>query len=589
MIGDRAIDQAYSDLKAVCGGVREDYFGLLYVEKEHKVPRAQARNQVAFGGNDYGVDGFHFDEARRNLYLFQFKYSDSYTQFKGSLKRLVDDGLERIFIAPNKDDHKNQVLMQLRSCLIENRAIIDQICFRFVFTGDPEEAERSTALDNLREDLENKRYIIDKFFGDRKVGLLVEFRSSSGRIGSVRTPSQNWKFDVPLKDLVVVDGPSGQKMHIGFVRLVDLHRMHKEMGTRFFDRNIRYGLGESEAVNRAVSRALRQIILEKAESPTVFAFNHNGITLFAERVDPGQENSTLTAPRLLNGAQTVTTLSEFLESHKTDPKLKQNWEVLEEIRVLCKVITEADQKFVTRVTINNNRQNPVEPWNLHANDAIQLELQDKFRDDLRIYYERQENAFDQLGAEDLDEYGIKEDSRAIQMLKLTQTFLLTDGSISRLSEMRRVFEDDRVYDQVFRQSRLSADSRRVLLCYKVQFRLRRVTAEIEQKGQNKYWFLSRARNLLWALIAQGLLNHEDLERIAEDHGSDMGLPADYTELLSRIASTRVRPLLSELMQHRDYAAKVAEENLSFLRTDRAFERCMEFAYKRWKWVHKKLQ
>ena len=30
---------------------------------------------------------------------------------------------------------------------------------------------------------------------------------------------------------------------------------------------------------------------------------------------------------------------------------------------------------MTRVTINNNRQNPVEPWNLHANDDIQLELQ----------------------------------------------------------------------------------------------------------------------------------------------------------------------------------------------------------------------
>jgi hypothetical protein len=29
------------------------------------------------------------------------------------------------------------------------------------------------------------------------------------------------------------------------------------------------------------------------------------------------------------------------------------------------------------------------------------------------------------------------------MLKLTQTFLLTDGLISRLSEMRRVFEDDK--------------------------------------------------------------------------------------------------------------------------------------------------
>src|SRR5262245_3118398 len=121
MITDRLIDQVYSDLHSTCGGVREDYFGLLYLEQEHKVPREKAVNQVAFGGRDYGLDGFHFDEQRRNLYLFQFKYSDSHSQFKGSLQRLIEDGIQRIFVAPNQDDAKNQVLLQLRSCLVDNR------------------------------------------------------------------------------------------------------------------------------------------------------------------------------------------------------------------------------------------------------------------------------------------------------------------------------------------------------------------------------------------------------------------------------------------------------------------------------------
>src|SRR5688500_14211962 len=99
MINERLIDQAFSDLRPVCGGVREDYFGLLYLEREHKVPRESALNHVAFGGHEYVLDGFYFDERRRNLYLFQFKYSESYSQFKSSLQRLIDDGIERIFIA----------------------------------------------------------------------------------------------------------------------------------------------------------------------------------------------------------------------------------------------------------------------------------------------------------------------------------------------------------------------------------------------------------------------------------------------------------------------------------------------------------
>ena len=587
-ISRHMIDQAYSDHHAVYGGVPEDYFGLLYLEREHKIPRETAANHVAFGGNDYGLDAFHFDEAKRNLYLFQFKFSDSHSQFKGSLQRLIEEGMDRIFHDPTKDDLKNQVLLQLRSCLVENKSVIDQICFRFIFTGDPEEAEHSKLLDKLREDLENKKYLVDQFFGDRKVGFVVEFRSSTGKVGIVRQPHQTTSFEVPLTDRVSIDGPNGEKMHIGFIRLADLGWMHRELGSYFFHNNIRYGLGESEAVNRSISNTLKQIVLDQVEHPGAFAFNHNGITLCAESVELLDNHCRLKAPRLLNGAQTVTTFGKFLDKNKDNPKLEKAKLVYEAIRVLCKIITAADQDFTTRVTINNNRQNPVEPWNLHANDVIQLELQDKLSSDVGIYYERQENAFDQLTTEDLAEYGIKEESKALQMLKLTQTFLLTDGNLSRISEIRRVFEDEKVYNQVFRPARLKADSRRIVLCYKVQLRLSKLAREIEQKGQNKYAFIHRSRYLLWALMCQGLLNHSDIEALAQKFGRSMTLPVDFSEVLSQLATTRVRLLLGALMDAPEYKQKVAEGNLSFLRTDIAFEKCMETAYKKWHWLHKKL-
>jgi hypothetical protein len=588
MITDQLIDQAYSDLYDKCGGVREDYFGLLYLERTHKLSREQAINQVAFGGHDYGVDGFHFDEERRNYYIYQFKNSASYTQFKGSLLRLIESGMEQIFVTPNHDIAKNSLLIQMRSSLVENRAMIDQVCVRFVFTGDPADAEKSQALDKLREDLENKRHLINQFFGAREVRLVVEFRSSSGKSGQTSIPAQSRVFPVPLTDRIVVRGPAGELMHIGFIRLSDLHVIHKALGSRFFDNNIRYGLGQSEAVNRSISRALRGIVIDGTDDPSTFAFNHNGITLFAEKVEHEDGHFRLTEPRLLNGAQTVTTVAEFREANKDNPKLSSRREAFEAIRVLCKIITNADSKFVTRVTINNNRQNPVEPWNLRANDLIQRDIQDKLRDDLGIYYERQENAFSQLGTEDLEEYGIQEESRAIQMLKLTQTFLLTDGSISRLSEIRRVFEEDKTYEQVFRPSRLKADSRHIVLCYKIQLRLRKLASLIEQKGQNKYAFIHRSRNLMWALLCQALLNSPDLEDHADSYGTSMGMPANFTDLLGGLATTRVRLLLSDIINDKDYADKVADSNLSFLRTDHAFDKCMANAYKRWHWVHKKL-
>lgn len=588
-ITDRMIDQAYSDLRDTCGGVRSDYFGLLYLEREFGVPREKAINQIAFGGNDYGVDGFHFDAQRHNLYLFQFKWSNSYTQFKPSLQRLIECGMERIFVAPSVDVSKNQLLLQLRSCMVENRAIIDQVCVRFVFTGDPAEAERSQVLDKLREDLENKKYLIDEFFGGRQVTLAVEFRSALGKVGAVTDQRRTRLFRLQTSKLLPREGPHGESMHVGFVRLVDIDEMYREMGSRFFERNIRYGLGASEFVNRAISRALKQIVLDEKEPPAVFAFNHNGITLFAERIDSADGSCNIIEPRLLNGAQTVATFREFLENNKDNRRLEDRRGILDDLWVLCKIITQATPEFVTAITINNNRQNPVEPWNLRANDLIQLELQDKLRDDLGIYYERQENAFQALSYEQMVEEGITEESKAIELVKLAQTFLVSDGNISALSNIRRVFEDDNAYDQVFNSGRLKADSRHVVLCYKIQYRLRRLLQEIEQKGPNKYWFIFRARHLFWALLCQALLNDPNLEEHAEQHGRDMTVKAQYTDLLAKLASTRCRPLVADLLKEPAYSDKVAAGDLGFLKTNTAYKRCMEFAYQRWRWVEKRLK
>jgi hypothetical protein len=588
MINDRMIDQAYSDLKATCGGVRNDYFGLLYLEKECGLPREKAVNQVAFGGNDYGLDGFHFDPVRRNLYLYQFKYSPSHALFKSTLQRLIDVGMERIFLSPNKDDAKNQLILQLRSCMIDNRALIDQVCFRFIFTGDPAEAERSQVLDKLREDLENKKYLGDQFFAGRQVTLVVEFRSVDGKVGAVVDARQTRVYDLPLTDLLTQAGPAGQIMHIGFIRLVDLNAIHRDMGQRFFERNIRYGLGSSGAVNRAISRALKQIVLDGTEHPAVFAFNHNGITLFAEKVERIDGQYRVTAPRLLNGAQTVTTFTEFLNGNKDNPRLAERRTALEDLRVMCRVITNATPEFVTMVTINNNRQNPVEPWNLHANDLIQLELQDKFRSDLGIYYERAEEAFANLSYEEMEEQGITE-GKAIELVRLAQTFLISDGAIDKLSRMREVFEDDRIYSQVFGAARLKADSRHIVLCYKVHFRLRKLVYEIVDKGPSKYGFVNRARSMVWALLCQGILNDPNLDHYADTYGQNMTVPADYTEILSQLATTRVRMMLSELIKDSSYADKVADGAFGFLRTNTAYNRCMEIAYERWKWVEKQLK
>jgi len=585
---NREVDQAFSDLKESCGGVRNDYFGLVYMEREMGLERDRAVAQVAFGGNDYGVDGFHFDSAKRILYLFQFKYSDNHALFRESYARLIKDGVERIFGARTQDQRQNQLLLQLKSCLMENEALIDRIFVQFVFTGDPGEADKSQVLDKYREDLENKKYLIDKRFG-REVTLLIEYRSIRTRVvGGTTRFDRVHSFSVPLKDTLISTDESGATMTIAFVPLVNLNEMYRDMGQRFFERNIRAALSENQAVNRCIQQSLKRIVLDKSEDPSVFAFNHNGVTLYAQALVAAGAHYKLTEPRLLNGAQTVTTFRRFLKNYEGNGLLVERQTELSSIQVLCRIITEAHPAFVTEVTINNNRQNPVDPWNLHANDMIQLELQDKFREDLQIYYERQERAFENLSDEEIEEQGYTH-HKALELVRLTRTFLASDGEIDKLSRFREVFEDDRIYAQVFDRGRLRADSRKVVLCYKVQFRLGKLARDIAGLGVNKYAYVQRARNLLWALLCQAILNDPRIEAQAEEFGRGLGLEAQYTQWLSSLATTRCRFILSELVKDSQYLVKAGEGNYSFMKTKSAYKRCMEIAYKKWGWVDKRLK
>lgn len=585
-ITDQTIDQAFADFKREYGGVRNDYFAPLFLVNEHGLELDTALLHSTFGGNDYGFDAFYWDRKTCNLYLYQFKWSEEVGQFKESYRRMMDAGLDRIFVGSFQDPKQNQALIQLKSVLREQKAVVAGVYIRFVFRGDTRSAENSTVLAKLREDLEAKKYLMDDFFG-REVNLVIDYRSAQGHIGGVTVATKTHTYALDFSAPLQKQGPDGQLMHVGSVKLYQLNAMFEEMRQRLFDRNIRSGLAGDEAPNRAIIRSLKEIVLDEKLSPEVFLFNHNGITIFAQCLEQGEHGYRITEPRVLNGAQTVTSFNGFLKKFADHPKLKANQARLEEIEVICRIITQASDEFVITVTVNNNRQNPVKPWALRANDLIQLELADKFQRDLKIYYQRQENAFHNLTDEDLERLEI-EQQKAIELRLLASTFLIADGEVDKAARLSELFEDDKAYAAIFGQARLNADSRKILLCYKAQFRLRKLTEEIEAKGKQKYFFARKARNLIWALVCQGMLNDPDLDSYADDFGTKIQFEAGLMQWQIGLAVNRVRTLLSDLVAAAPYCDKLEQQRYDFLRTRAAFDFCMVQAYQRWKWTVQKL-
>jgi hypothetical protein len=575
------LTETFNQLKPKHEGLKEDYFSPLFISQKFEKPIESVLDNCAYGNNDYGIDAYYIDKEARNLYLYQFKWSDNYELFKESYKRLNKNGIERIFGDLLTDSSINKVIPKLKFDLEEYKDLINKVYICFVFNGDHEKAESSRVLESLREELESKKHFIDSYFNNNEITLTIQYISNETKKVSQTRTKKTFQYDIAFKSQSVKETTGTEILHLGLINIFDLYKMFVDMKQRLFEKNIRAGLADDLAPNQAIKKSLKEIVINKKISSEYFTFHHNGVTLFAEKLFTDSGITKIIEPRVLNGAQTITTLSRFIEDIQKQPNYEEYISTLKEIEVIGKIITNCTQDFVTQVTISNNKQNPVEPWNLRANDLIQLEFEDKFRKD-GIFYERQENSFANLRDSDLEELGI-EHYKEIKIKKLAQTFLAIQGEIDKVTEIGKVFETDSLYEKTFKPEFLKSDTRKIILSYKIQFRLNAIIREIESKGESKYFFIRHARNLVWSLSIQGLLNDYDISDLLENYGYSLSVEADFNSIVKDNGSKKIRMILSELVKQKKYQDYIENGKFSFLKTRVAFIDCMTIANKRYGW------
>jgi len=579
-ISKEQLNEAFRIYKEKHGGTRQDYFAPLFLAEKFSVPLESVLSKCAFRKHDLGIDAYFIDRETKILYLYVFRWTDNRDAFKEAYQNLIDRGIEAIF-GPGATG-ADSMIPKLKRELAECRNSIKKVIISFVFNGDPQKAESSRVLENFREELETKKYYIDSFFDRHDITLVIQYISNTARkYNQVATTRKTFSYRIPFYAQTEKQTAGGEQMYIGFIHLWDVYQMFIEMKHRLFEKNIRAGLSDDLPPNMAIKKSLRDIAFN-GKNPEYFTFHHNGITLYAENIELDDHSISIVEPRILNGAQTITTFARFVEENQHQSGFSQN--AIEKIQVIGKLITRCSADFVTQITISNNKQNHVYPWNLRANDRIQLEFDDKFRK-AGIYYERQENAFSNLTSAEYEEMGISQE-KDIKIKKLAQTFLAIQGEIDKIPDMTRVFENDVLYERTFRTSYLEADTRKIILCYKIQFRTGSMIREIISKGENKYYSIRSARNLMWALAIQAVLNDEKQEELLETYGGSLSIETNFNEYLKEIASRRIRFILSEILDMPEYKPLVEQEKLGFLKTRNTFLKAMQIARKLYGWENK---
>ncbi len=151
----------------------------------------------------------------------------------------------------------------------------------------------------------------------------------------------------------------------------DVADLYKEHGPKIFARNIRGYLGHGD--ESSVNNAIRQTL---AKDPLHFWYFNNGVTIACDEAQQigggGKQVLQMHNPQIVNGQQTTVTLGTS--------KVPGSASVL--VRVVA--LPKAQYDLIDEIVQATNRQNPIRPSDLMANDRTQVFLERKLR--LRGYH-----------------------------------------------------------------------------------------------------------------------------------------------------------------------------------------------------------
>lgn len=148
--------------------------------------------------------------------------------------------MQRIFGDPLQDKCQNEMLIQLKNDLHQKQAVVDRVFIHFVFNGDPKAAENSTTIQNLREDLEARKDLINSYFHRDEVTLTVAYvPNQTKKVTGISHISTTLRHTITFHASSCITAPSKDILYMGFVTLLDLVQLYEKMSNRLFERNIR--------------------------------------------------------------------------------------------------------------------------------------------------------------------------------------------------------------------------------------------------------------------------------------------------------------------------------------------------------------
>lgn len=429
----------------------ENLVATIHLMNVHGIDAHAALDQSSRGANDSGIDAWFYDDGNRRLLIYQSKL----TEAKSQTLRGFDDlnrarqWLEQVIVcgAVENVPSDNPCLFNLYTRLSAVREDVRRVEFILVSLFDQNELEdNSEYRDFEREVSQSQLYA---FMRQSRNGTVAIQATQYNLEPCVPVGPKVYQIDKIQDSRVVLR--KGAHLDLAYLTLSSLVDLYRQRGDILFDKNIRLSLVETKEGRKRLVHPMEHTLdqITKGElSPNIFPFYHTGVTIAALASSTDDQSLNLEAPSIINGCQTISIANEYLkklERQKNEAAIR----VFRQIKVVAKVVIGTTTDELREITNANNRQNPIDDWQLFCNEPIHIEIEAALKD-CGVFYERQKGKFASVmkNADNAKHY-YNTNGTFIQVTDLGQIIALARQNLSWVAKPGDIFVNKDNHDKLF--------------------------------------------------------------------------------------------------------------------------------------------
>jgi hypothetical protein len=429
----------------------ENIVATVHLMNSHSLDVHAALDQSSRASNDNGIDAWQYDDATGELFVYQSKFGESKALV---VRGLVDLNrarlwLEKVIIdgAVDSVPSDNNCLFNLYRTVSGCRATLKKLHFILISLFDENEIEDSREFRDLES--ETMRSRLNSAMQGRNGKIRLEIVAYNLEPCLPRGPKV---YPIERIPNARIDLRKSAHLDLAYVTLHSLTELYRKRGDVLFDKNVRLSLmATKEARNRLVNpmTATLERITSGKESPSLFPFYHVGVTVAATASTADIDSIlNLEGPSIVNGCQTIVIANEFLKRLEK----QNNSDAIgrfKEIRVIAKVVVGTTNDEIRDITNSNNRQNPIENWQLFSNEPIHVEIEAALKES-GVFYERQKGKFDTtMKNADNAKYYFGTNGTYIKVVDLGQLVALANELFQWAAKPSEIFLNKENHDKVF--------------------------------------------------------------------------------------------------------------------------------------------